>query len=96
MKAARKSQPSVHPEEILPMAGASMRAQFVVSRTMGKTRASTPEKFYGFKASDVIEMHFHKRGFGGGVWYRLKDGRVIDAQGRRSRRTRSWYSARAH
>jgi hypothetical protein len=96
MKAARKSQPSFPAEEILPMADASMRAQFVVSRTMGKTRAATPEEFFGFKAADVIDLHFHKRGFGGGVWYRLKDGRVIDAQGRRSRRARSWYSARAH
>ena len=65
--AARKSQPSADAKKILNMAGASMRAYFVVWKTNGKTHATTPEKFYGFQAADVLEMYFHKRGFGNGL-----------------------------
>jgi hypothetical protein len=95
MKPARREQPSFQAGKIRWMAHASMRAYFVVLKTNGKTRASTPETFYGFQAADVLEMYFHKRGSGNGLWYRLKDGRIIDALGKPSRRARSWYSARA-
>ncbi|MCU1336049.1 MAG: hypothetical protein JWO19_1630, partial [Bryobacterales bacterium] len=69
-----------------------MRAHFVVLRTQGMTAAPTPEAFYGFRAANVIELHFRKRGAGRGLWYRLKDGRVIDAFGKRALRSRSAYS----
>ena len=71
-----------------------MRAYFVVLRTFGKTGASTPEAFYGFHARDVSEIHFYKAGFGRGVWYRLKDGRVLDSLGRPARRDRVAYAMR--
>jgi hypothetical protein len=95
MKTARRSQPGLPAGKIRRMARASMRAHFVVLKTHGKTRASTPETFYGFQAADVLEMYFHKRGSGEGLWYRLRDGRIIDALGKPSQRARSWYSARA-
>src|SRR5579862_684628 len=71
-----------------------MRAYFVVLRTLGKTDAATPEALYGFSALDVSELHFYKAGFGRGLWYRLKDGRVFDSLGRPSRRDRISYAMR--
>ncbi|HXR75358.1 MAG TPA: hypothetical protein VN737_05250 [Bryobacteraceae bacterium] len=72
-----------------------MRAYFLALRAFGKTRAATPEELYGFGPSDVSEMHFYRAGAGRGVWYRLKDGRVFDSQGRPSRRDRISYSMKA-
>jgi hypothetical protein len=71
-----------------------MRAYFVVLRTLGRTKAETPEELYGFRALDVSEIHFYKAGFGRGLWYRLKDGRVFDSLGRPSRRDRISYAMR--
>ena len=71
-----------------------MRAYFVVLRTLGRTDAATPEELYGFRASDVSEMHFYKAGAGRGVWYRLKNGLVFDSLGRPSRRDRISYAMR--
>jgi hypothetical protein len=71
-----------------------MRAYFVVLRTLGRSRAATPEELYGFRAFDVSEIHRYKAGVGRGVWYRLKDGRVFDREGKPSRRDRAWYSMR--
>jgi hypothetical protein len=93
MKVAQRRRPGVHSGKLAQMAGASMRAHFVVLKIQGKADTSTPEEFYGFKPADVSEMHFRKRGAGRGLWFRLKDGRVIDAFGRRSRRARTWYAA---
>ena len=73
------------------MIGNTMHAHYVVLRTKRKTRARTAEELYGFRDVDVVEMFFYKHGFGRGVWYRLKDGRVIDAFGKTSRRNRAWY-----
>ena len=77
--------------EIRRMIRNTMRAHFVVMRTMGRTRARTTEGFYGFRPVDVVEMFFYKHGFGRGVWYRLKDGRIFDALGKPSRRDRACY-----
>jgi hypothetical protein len=71
-----------------------MRAYFVVLRALGKTGAATPEELYGFRASDVSEMHFYMAGVGRGVWYRLKNGRVFDSLGRPMRRERVSYLMR--
>lgn len=48
---------------------------------LGDTKAATPEAYYGFSAFDVAELHFHMVGQGEGLWFRLKDGRVIDWHG---------------
>jgi len=58
-------------------------------RETASDRVLAKDRLYGFKAEDVIDIHFHKRGFGSGIWYRLRSGRVVDAQGRRSRRSRA-------
>ena len=91
MRTGAKSQPWVQTRTMLQMAATSMRAHFVVLKTQGMTNAPTPETFYGFEAADVIELHFRK-GSGRGLWFRLRDGRVIDAFGKRALRSRSAYS----
>ena len=74
------------------IADETMKAHFRILCSKAKNcGAETPEQFYGFKPDDVDEMHFHKQGFGKGVWYRLKDGRVIDALGNPSEVERHWY-----
>lgn len=71
-------------QKVLGMITRAMRAYHLVLRIKGKTRTTTHEEFYGFQARDVVEIYTRKKGFGSGVWYRLKDGRVIDAFGKRS------------
>jgi hypothetical protein len=74
----------------------TMQKHFLAFKSVGRTRAGSPEGFYGFRAEDVIEMHFHQNGFGRGVWYRLKDGRVINVLGQEAPRDRAWYVASTH
>jgi hypothetical protein len=83
-------------DELHRIARETMRGHVDELRTKGKTQAREPEEFYGFRAEDVSEMHFHKHGIGRGVWYRIKDGRVIDAVGKPSEPDRIWYVSSAH
>lgn len=39
----------------------------------------TCEAVFGFAPADVLGVHTHKTGAGDGLWFRLKDGRVISA-----------------
>src|SRR5260370_41088690 len=85
------------PDEVLhTVARETMREHFQALRSKGRTDVRTPEEFYGFTPKHVAEIHFHKQGFGRGVWYRLKDGRVIDALGKLSERDRYWYVSVVH
>ena len=75
----------------------AMSAHFCILRAKGKTcEALDPEQFYGFRPADVVEIHFYKQGFGKGLWYRLKDGRVISALGKPSNPERYWYLSDVH
>jgi hypothetical protein len=73
-----------------------MSANFLRLREAWKTQANGPEELYGFRPEDVAEMHLNKQGFGRGLWYRLKDGRVFDAAGQPSRPERYWYVSSTH
>jgi len=42
------------------------------------------EDVFGFSADDIDGIHTHKTGVGDGVWFRLKDGRVISAHAEES------------
>lgn len=53
---------------------------------VGGATASTPEEFFGFHHGEVRTVHFHKKGVGYGVWFRLKCGRVVDEVARACRR----------
>lgn len=83
-------------EQMQQMARENMGAHFVVLRNAGRTRARNPEEFYGFRPEDVAALHLHKHGVGRGVWFRLKDGRVIDAYGKPAERDRVWYVSSRH
>ena len=41
----------------------------------------TCQTVFGFDPNDVDGIHTHKIGVGDGVWFRLKDQRVIDSSG---------------
>jgi hypothetical protein len=91
------------PRQLIPdavirgIAHQTMTVNFQVLRGKGKHRgAQTPEQFYGFRPEDVEEMHFYKQGFGEGVWYRLKGGRVINVLGKASEPERHWYTLQAN
>ncbi len=83
-------------EKLQHIARETMSAHFLRHRSAGATRASGPEEFYGFRPEDVAAIFLHKHGFGRGVWFNLKDGRVIDVHGRPSDRDRAWYVTSAH
>ena len=73
------------PESIRKIAFSTMRANFLVLRTLGRTSARSPEELYGCTPEQVIDIHLRDPRLGGGLWYRLSDGRMIDAAGRPSR-----------
>jgi hypothetical protein len=83
-------------EKLQHIARETMSAHFLRHRSAGATRASGPEEFYGFRPEDVVAIFLHKHGSGRGVWFNLKDGRVIDVHGRPAERDRSWYVTSAH
>jgi hypothetical protein len=91
---ARKSLPETTGDDLFRKADEIMRAHLLVLRTRTMTRARTPEEYYGFRAEDVECLHFRKRRFGSGLWFRLRDGRVVDALGRPSQRWRAWYDCK--
>jgi len=94
--ASQPRQRIIDDNELHKIARETMQAHFTRLRERGKTGSATPEELYGFRPEEVIEMHFHQHGFGRGVWYRLKDGRVIDALGKPAHRERHWYVSSAH
>lgn len=91
---ASKNLPEPTDEALLRRADGIMRAHLLVLRTRTMTTARTPEEFYGFRAEDVECLHFQKRRFGAGIWFRLTDDRVVDALGRPSQRWRAWYDCK--
>ena len=88
-----KSRVQEQPEDPARLVGNAMRAHFLVLWTQGRTGvARTAEEFYGFSAKDVIEMHFEKREPARGLWFRLRNGRVINAVGKASHPAPSHYA----
>jgi hypothetical protein len=57
------------------------------------TAGTTPEQYLGFKVIDIECVHYHLAGVGGGFWFRLDDGRVVDGQGRPCNSDPSLYDA---
>ena len=77
--------------ETLRTVESAMSIRFLVMRLRGRTKATDLSAFYGFAPEDVAETHLYKVGTGAGLWFRLNDGRVFDALGRRSLRDRVAY-----
>lgn len=56
-----------------------LEKRFEINKGLGLTEAASKEEFYGFGADDIIRVYFHNQGFGAGLFFRLRDGRVIDS-----------------
>ena len=41
------------------------------------TQAASPKEFFGFDHLAVAAIHYHHRDLGPGMWFRLRDGRVV-------------------
>ena len=65
-------------------------------RVLGFTQAGSAEEYFGFHYNYVAAVHFHKRGEGKGVWFRLHDGRVFDILGHPDDPDPIWYEATMH
>jgi len=60
-----------------------MERQFQVSRVLLGTRAESKETFYGFCSADIVALHRRKYDVPNvDLYFRLRDGRVIDTFGR--------------
>ena len=74
---------------------ALMRKHHLQGILLGQTTATRLEDYFGFHHSDVTKVHFHKRGIGSGIWFRLRCGRVIDEVGKAACRDLELYDRRA-
>lgn len=75
---------------------AVMEKHFRVLKGLGFTEAACKEKFYGFEAVEVVRVHFSKQGRGAGVFFRLRDGRVIDTAAQEHNPDPIWYDQTTH
>lgn len=76
--------------------GDVMEKHFRIRKGLGLTQALNKEEFYGFDYNDVALVHFHKQGIGAGVFFRLRDGRVIDVGARAHDPNPFWYDQTTH
>jgi hypothetical protein len=73
-----------------------MEKHFLIRKGLGLTQAASKEAFYGFVSTDVVLVHEHKQGVGAGLYFRLRDGRVIDVCARPHDPHPVWYDATTH
>jgi hypothetical protein len=73
-----------------------MEKYFRLRKELGVTEADSKEEFYGFEACDVALVHGRKNGFGDGVFFRLRDGRVFDVWAREHDPDPRWYDQTSH
>ena len=55
---------------------------FQMSKGLGLTSAATKEEFYGCRVSDIVDVPIRVVGFCEVVYFRLRDGRIIDLMAR--------------
>jgi hypothetical protein len=73
-----------------------MEKHFAVHKGVGLTEAESKEEFFGFKASEVEMVHHWKMGAGSGVYFRLRDGRVVDTSAQEHDPNPFWYDQTTH
>jgi hypothetical protein len=74
-----------------------MAREFLMSRLVVTTDAQTKEEFYGFGCGDIEALHSRKHGAPGvNLFFRLRDGRVIDTFGRPHESDLALYDAPTH
>ncbi len=54
-----------------------MRRAHRHSLLLAFTTAASPKEFFGFDHLAVATIHYHHRDLGNGMWFRLRDGRVV-------------------
>ena len=64
-----------------------METEFLFAKMLDQTKIGTKEEYFGFHARDVAYVHHHKAGRPRGVYFRLYDGRVVDASGKEQQDT---------
>ncbi|MEZ0262818.1 MAG: hypothetical protein ACAH80_17565 [Alphaproteobacteria bacterium] len=77
------------PEKIHAIATEAMTAFYIL---YCRRKAKSMRQFYGFLPQDVVDLHFHKKGYGDGLWFRVCDGRVFDHRGKTSENSFEMYS----
>jgi hypothetical protein len=75
---------------------AVMEKHFQTRKGLGMTQADSKEEFYGFAPTDIVQLHEHKQGFGSSLFFRIKDGRVVDVGGQAHDPDPVWYDATTH
>ena len=73
-----------------------MEKHFRVRKGLGLTQAASKEEYFGFTCRDVVLVHGHKQGSGAGLFFRLRDNRVIDVDGQPHDADPLWYDQTAH
>jgi len=73
-----------------------MEKYFRVNKELGLTEAVSKEEYFGFQDEDVAKVHFHKQGYGAGLFFRLRDSRVIDVAAESHDPDPIWYDATTH
>jgi hypothetical protein len=96
-----KNDPGPFPEErpfnLDPKVyGDVMDKHFRVAQGLGLTNARSTEEFFGFHYNQVAGFHYHKQGWGTGLFFRLRDGRVFDVMARPHDPDLSWYDQTTH
>ena len=67
-----------------------------MNKGLGITEARTKEEFYGFRASDIVRVHYRLIGFCDVIFFRLRDGRVFDCMAREKDPDPALYEATIH
>ena len=73
-----------------------MEKHFRVRKGLGLTQAASKEEYFGFSYRDVVRVHGHKQGCGAGLFFRLRDNRVIDVAGESHDPDPLWYDQTTH
>jgi hypothetical protein len=73
-----------------------MEKHFAILKGLGLTEAVTKEEFYGFDSSAIIGNYSSKMGEGAGIYFILRDGRVVDTSGRSHDPDPVWYNQISH
>ncbi len=74
----------------------TMEKWYLMSKGLGLTEARSKEEFYGFRASEIAEVHCRVMGFGDTVFFRLRDGRVFDVAARQHNPDPTLYDQTIH
>jgi len=82
MKIAIETEEAFYTEALQRQCDITMEKWFAMSKGLGVTEARTKEEFYGFRASEIVDVFTHLMGYGDSVFFRLRNGRVFDVRGR--------------